>query len=584
VTSSWRVAPARRVAGEVRVPGDKSVSHRGLMLGGLANGVTEIEGFLASEDCLATLAALKALGVSIERPAPTRVRVQGVGLQGLRAPAGPLDMGNAGTAMRLFMGLLAWRPFDSTLVGDSSLMKRPMERAATPLRAMGAVIETQGGKPPVVLRGGHPLHGIDFAMPVASAQVKSAVLLAGLSAEGTTTVTEPAPTRDHTERMLGGFGVQVERRGATVSLRGGQTLTAARVAVPADFSSAAFFLVAGLLGEGPGLTLRQRRHQPDPHRAARDAARDGRRHPRHTARRGRRRTTGRHRSAAERAARHRGRRALVPLAIDEFPVFFVAAACARGVTVVRGADELRVKESDRLAVMSEGLARLGVEHELLADGMRILGRPEGAAFTGGSIDSHGDHRIAMSFAVASLRAGGPIEIGDTANVATSFPGFAALARGRPDAGGALSDDGGAGARHRRALGLGQGHGQPAAGRVLGWQLLDSGALYRLVALAGLRSGLAADDVAGHARLAHALDVSFGARDDGSELVLLGGADVTGPIREESISQGASRVAAWMPVREALLERQRAFATPRVWSPTGATWAPSSSPPRASRST
>ncbi len=429
MTASWRVAPARRVAGEVRVPGDKSVSHRGLMLGGLANGVTEIDGFLASEDCLATLAALKALGVSIERPAPTRVRVQGVGLHGLRAAAAPLDMGNAGTAMRLFMGLLAWRPFDSTLVGDSSLMKRPMERAATPLRAMGAVIETQGGKPPVVLRGGHALHGIDFAMPVASAQVKSAVLLAGLGAEGTTTVTEPAPTRDHTERMLGGFGVQIERRGATVSLRGGQTLTAARVAVPADFSSAAFFLVAGLLGEGPGLTLRRVGINPTRTGLLEMLRAMG----------GDIRVTPLDEGGAEpladievRPSELRGievDEALVPLAIDEFPVFFIAAACARGVTVVRGAGELRVKESDRLAVMSEGLGQMGVEHELLADGMRILGRPEGAAFTGGSIDSHGDHRIAMSFAVASLRAGGPIEIGDTANVATSFPGFAALARG-----------------------------------------------------------------------------------------------------------------------------------------------------------
>jgi 3-phosphoshikimate 1-carboxyvinyltransferase len=411
------------------VPGDKSVSHRGLMLGALADGLTEIEGFLASEDCLATLAALRALGVSIERPEPTRVRVQGVGLHGLRPAAGPLDMGNAGTAMRLFMGLLAWRAFDSTLIGDSSLMRRPMERAATPLRAMGAVVETQGGKPPVVLRGGHELHGIDFAMPVASAQVKSAVLLAGLGATGTTTVTEPAPTRDHTERMLAGFGVQLERRGATVSLRGRQRLSAARVAVPADFSSAAFFMVAGLLGEGPGLMLRRVGINPTRTGLLEMLRAMG----------GDIRVTPLDEGGAEpladievRPSELRGidvDAALVPLAIDEFPVFFIAAACARGVTLVRGAGELRVKESDRLAVMSAGLTQLGVEHELLADGMRIMGRPAGTAFAAGAIDSHGDHRIAMSFAVASLRAAGPIEIGDTANVATSFPGFAALARG-----------------------------------------------------------------------------------------------------------------------------------------------------------
>lgn len=429
MTAAWRVAPARRVAGEVLVPGDKSVSHRGLMFGGIAKGVTEIEGFLASEDCLATLAALRALGVEIERPEPTRVRVHGVGLHGLRAASGALDMGNAGTAMRLFMGLLSWRSFDSTLIGDSSLMRRPMERAAAPLRSMGAVIETQGGKPPVVIRGGHALRGIDYAMPVASAQVKSAVLLAGLGAEGTTTVTEPAPTRDHTERMLAGFGVELQRNGPTVSLRGGQVLTATRVAVPADFSSAAFFLVAGLLGEGPGLTLKRVGINPTRTGLLEMLRAMG----------GDIRVTPLDEPGAEpladievRPSELRGievDEALVPLAIDEFPVFFIAAACARGVTRVRGAGELRVKESDRLAVMSEGLQRLGVAHELLEDGMQIEGRPEGAVFTAGAVDSHGDHRIAMSFAVASLRAAGPIAIADTANVATSFPGFAGLARG-----------------------------------------------------------------------------------------------------------------------------------------------------------
>ncbi len=420
--------PARSVGGEVVVPGDKSVSHRALMLGGIAEGTTEIDGFLASEDCLATLAALRALGVAIERSAPTRVRVMGAGMHGLRAAATPLDMGNAGTAMRLFMGLLAGRPFDSTLVGDASLMRRPMERAAIPLRAMGAAIETRDGRPPVVIRGGRPLHAIDFAMPVASAQVKSAVLLAALGAEGTTRVTEPAPTRDHTERMLTEFGVELERHGATVALRGGQRLQAARVAVPADFSSAAFFLVAGLLGEGPGLVLRRVGVNPTRTGLLQMLRAMG----------AEIRLTPLAEGGAEPLAdieihpsRLRGievSESLVPLAIDEFPVFFIAAACADGETLVRGAGELRVKESDRLSVMSAGLAQLGVEHELLADGMRIRGRPEGAAFATGRVHSHGDHRIAMSFAIASLRAAGPIEIDDTANVATSFPGFAALAR------------------------------------------------------------------------------------------------------------------------------------------------------------
>ncbi|NDD74308.1 MAG: 3-phosphoshikimate 1-carboxyvinyltransferase [Gammaproteobacteria bacterium] len=423
----WQVTPAARVAGSLRVPGDKSVSHRALMLGGLAVGTTTVEGFLDSEDCLATLAALRAMGVTIERPSAHTVRVEGVGLHGLRGVDRPLDMGNAGTAMRLFMGLLAGQKFDSTLVGDSSLMKRPMERAAGPLRQMGALIETADGKPPVRIRGGRRLHGIDFAMPVASAQVKSAVLLAGLFADGVTRVTEPATTRDHTERMLRGFGVRIERQGATISLPGGQNLRAGQVAVPADFSSAAFFMVAGSIAREGELVLERVGMNPTRNgllEILRAMGADIRVElvdesgPEPVA------------NLKILPARLRGiavPRHLVPIAIDEFPVFFIAAASADGVSVLHGAEELRVKESDRLAVMAAGLAALGVEHELLPDGMRIVGRPDGAAFRGGTIDSHGDHRIAMSFAVASLRAAAAITIDDVANVATSFPGFAALA-------------------------------------------------------------------------------------------------------------------------------------------------------------
>lgn len=423
----WQVTPAERVAGSIRVPGDKSVSHRALMLGGLAAGTTTVDGFLDSEDCLATLGALRAMGVDIERPSAHAVRVHGVGLHGLRGVERPLDMGNAGTAMRLFMGLLAGQKFDSTLVGDASLMKRPMERAARPLREMGASIETVDGKPPVRIHGGQRLRGIDFAMPVASAQVKSAVLLAGLFADGVTRVTEPAVTRDHTERMLRGFGVEIERRAATISLQGGQSLRATHVAVPADFSSAAFFMVAGSITRAGELLLERVGMNPTRNgllEILRAMGADIR-------------IEAPDESGPEpvanlriRPARLRGIEVpqhLVPIAIDEFPVFFVAAACADGTSVLRGAEELRVKESDRLAVMAAGLAALGVEHELLPDGMRIVGRPDGAAFAGGAIDSHGDHRIAMSFAVASLRAAAAIRIDDVANVATSFPGFAALA-------------------------------------------------------------------------------------------------------------------------------------------------------------
>ena len=426
--AAYRVGPGGRADGELTVPGDKSISHRALMLGGIASGDTEITGFLAGEDCLATLRALQQLGVGIERPSGQHVIVHGVGSNGLCGAAQPLDMGNAGTAMRLFMGLLAPQAFDSTLIGDESLMRRPMERVAKPLRLMGADIGTQDGRPPVSIGAGKSLQGIDYPLPVASAQVKSAILLAGLRASGRTSVTEPAPARDHTERMLRAFGVELHQQGATVSLQGGQPLHGTRIRVPADFSSAAFFLVAGCLAAEEGLTLRNVGVNPTrtgllelllqmgaditlkPRADADDAS-------------------GEPIADIEvRRSRLRGIRvpeSLVPLSIDEFPAFFIAAACAEGETLVSGAAELRVKESDRLATMAAGLGALGVEHRLHPDGLWIRG---GEGFTGGVVDSHGDHRIAMAFAVAALRASRPVEILDVANVATSFPGFVELAK------------------------------------------------------------------------------------------------------------------------------------------------------------
>jgi len=419
----YLVQPTHGVHGTLSVPGDKSISHRALMLGGIAEGDTDITGFLDSEDCLATLAALRALGVEIERPGERQVRVHGAGRRGLRAAPAALDMGNAGTAMRLFMGLLAGQGFDSTLIGDASLMRRPMERVAQPLRSMGAAIRTHDGRPPVEIQAVDTLAALDYVMPMASAQVKSALLLAALRAHGRSSVTEPAPTRDHTERMLQGFGVELQRDGARISMAGGQRLTGCALEVPGDFSSAAFFLVAGCLGASSGLTLRGIGINPTRTGLLEMLRLMGARievEPRG--------------DGAEpiadihvRAGALKGIRvpeALVPLAIDEFPVFFIAAAAAEGETLVTGAGELRVKESDRLAVMAAGLSTLGVECELLGDGLRVRGGPVG----GGRIDSHGDHRIAMAFAVASLVARAPIEIEDVANVATSFPGFADLAR------------------------------------------------------------------------------------------------------------------------------------------------------------
>ncbi len=419
-------SPGGCLTGALRVPGDKSISHRAIMIGSIADGVTEVDGFLEGEDSLATLAAFRAMGVRIDGPRQGRVTIHGVGLHGLSAPAGALDLGNSGTSMRLLAGLLAGQAFDVTLTGDASLSRRPMRRVSEPLGRMGARIETEAdGTPPLHIRKGARLRGFEYALPVASAQVKSSLLLAGLYAEGRTCVTEPAPTRDHSERMLRAFGVRVETQGARICIDGGQQPVAAPISVPADISSAAFFLVGAAIAPGSDLTLTGVGINPTRtgvieilRRMGADItlANEGM-------------------AGGEPVADLRVRSAplrgidipleQVPLAIDEFPALFIAAACATGTTVLRGAEELRVKESDRIQVMADGLNTLGIDARPTADGMII----EGGAPGGGTIDSHGDHRIAMSFAIAALRAGAPITIRDCANVNTSFPGFIDLARG-----------------------------------------------------------------------------------------------------------------------------------------------------------
>ena len=415
--------PGSSLAGRIRVPGDKSISHRSIMLGSLAEGTTEVEGFLEGEDALATLQAFRDMGVVIEGPHHGRVTIHGVGLHGLKAPAGPLYMGNSGTSMRLLSGLLAAQPFDTTLTGDASLSKRPMNRVAKPLREMGAVIETgPEGRPPLSIKGGQRLTGMAYEMPMASAQVKSCLLLAGLYAAGSTSVTEPAPTRDHTERMLRGFGYPVSVEGSTASVESGHKLTATRIEVPADISSAAFFLVAASIAEGSELVLEHVGINP-----TRTGVIDILKLMGGDITLENQREVGGEPVAdiRVRAAKLKGidiPEDLVPLAIDEFPVLFVAAACAEGRTVLRGAEELRVKESDRIQVMADGLIALGVKAEPTPDGIII----EGGAIGGGEVWAHGDHRIAMSFSVASLRASAPIRIHDCANVATSFPNFLAL--------------------------------------------------------------------------------------------------------------------------------------------------------------
>ncbi len=421
----FKVQPGGRVQGQIRVAGDKSISHRSIMLGALSEGVTDVEGFLEGEDALATLQAFRDMGVVIEGPAQGRVRIHGVGMHGLKPAVGPLYMGNSGTAMRLFSGLLAGQRFDSELVGDESLNKRPMERVAKPLRRMGARIATaEGGCPPIKISGGQALHAIDYEMPMASAQVKSCVLFAGLYSEGETRVTEPAPTRDHTERMLSGFGYPVVRNGATASVQGGGKMVATHIDVPADISSATFFMVAASIAPGSDLLLEHVGINP-----TRIGVINILRAMGADLTLSNERDVGGEPVADIRVryARLKGINIpedQVPLAIDEFPALFVAAACAEGTTVLTGAEELRVKESDRIQAMVDGLTQLGISIEGTSDGAII----QGGRLQGGRVDSLGDHRIAMSFAIAALCAEGEIVVDDCANVATSFPNFVELAK------------------------------------------------------------------------------------------------------------------------------------------------------------
>ena len=422
----FRVSPGGRLSGHLRVPGDKSMSHRSIMLGALAEGITRVSGFLEGEDSLATLKAFRAMGVEIDGPEQGNVTINGVGMHGLVRPDVPLDLGNSGTAMRLMAGLLAGQGLDLTLVGDTSLSGRPMKRVTVPLADMGAEIETTDeGTAPLHIKPVSRLRAIDYPMPVASAQVKSCVLLAGLYADGETCVSEPALTRDHTERMLQGFGYSVRREGNRVCVSGGGTLKACDIDVPADISSAAFFLVGASIAEGSDLTLEHVGMNP-----TRDGVINILRLMGADIEVLNRREVGGEPVAdlRVRSAPLKGIRIpedQVPLAIDEFPVLFVAAACAEGETVLTGAEELRVKESDRIQTMADGLTVLGIDARPTSDGVVIQGGPMG----GGRVDSHGDHRIAMAFTIAALRANGEIRIDDCANVDTSFPRFVELAAG-----------------------------------------------------------------------------------------------------------------------------------------------------------
>ena len=545
----------------VAVPGDKSISHRALMLGSIAEGHTSISGFLAGEDCLATLAAMSAMGVQIQQTEATEVTVHGVGLGGLRKPDGALDLGNSGTAMRLLAGLLSGQRFRSQLTGDESLSGRPMQRVIAPLVAMGAKIDSDEGRPPLTVHGRFPLRPIDYELPVASAQVKSAILLAGLYADGTTSVIEPAITRDHTERMLESMGVRVEKTDNRISMRGGQPLQGGPVQVPGDLSSAAFIILAVLISDKAEVLIENVGVNPtrtgvidilqamgaeisleNPRLLGQEPAADIR----------------------VRASKLHGGPvdpALVSLAIDEFPVLFVAAAVASGKTEFTGIGELRVKESDRIAAMAAGLRALGIEVDESEDGAVV----HGGTLSGGTVESCGDHRIAMSLAVAAAIAADTVTIRDVAAVDTSFPNFrnCMVSLG-------VHVSAGSGQQHCVATapvpviaidgpsGSGKGTIARRVANELGWSLLDSGALYRLVALAAGRNGIALDDVEAVAELAASLEIRFTSDAQGEEQIWLAGQDVTSEVRTEDCGIGASAVAALQPVRDALLGLQRDF--------------------------
>jgi len=415
----YRIQPSTINDAVVAIPGDKSISHRAIMLGSIAEGQTSVSGFLAGDDCLATMAAFRQMGVGIEQSTPTDLEIHGVGLHGLQAPAMDIDLGNSGTAMRLLAGVMAGQKFAAILTGDESLTERPMQRIITPLSQMGAVIESRKGKPPLTIRGNENLRSIDYELPMASAQVKSAILLAGLYAEGHTTVSEPAPTRDHTERMLRAMGVEIDATNGRISLDGQQSLHGCPIHVPGDLSSAAFVMLAALLANNAEVLIRNVGVNPtrsgvidvlqamgakisleNPRVLGEEPATDIRVH-----------SSELHGIVVDPA--------LVSLAIDEFPVLFVAAAAANGTTVFSGLAELRVKESDRIAAMSDGLRALGIEVEESEDGAIV----HGGRFMTGEVQSCGDHRVAMSLAAAATISEGPVTVHDVDTVETSFPGF-----------------------------------------------------------------------------------------------------------------------------------------------------------------
>lgn len=415
------ITPANRLAGEITVPGDKSISHRSIIFGAVAEGLTQVNGFLMGEDNLSTWKAFESMGVTIRRTGLTSLEIEGKGLNGLKEPEDVLDCGNSGTTMRLMAGLLSGQEFFSVLTGDRYLRRRPMKRIITPLSQMGAKIWGRNGgeSAPLAIIGGN-LQPIQFSSPVASAQVKSAVLLAGLSVDGETTVYEPSLSRDHSERMLAFFGARIRPFDGGVTLQGRPCLNGQKISVPGDISSAAFFLVAGLTTPGAEILIQNVGINPTRSGVIEILQEMG----------GTVEILNRKEISGEPVAdihvRHSALKGieiqgdLVPRSIDEFPAISVAAALAEGRTIIRNAEELRVKETDRIAAMVSELSKLGGRLEAKPDGMVIDGVEQ---LSGGAVKSHGDHRIAMSLAVAACSTRHSVRIEDTACTETSFPGF-----------------------------------------------------------------------------------------------------------------------------------------------------------------
>ncbi len=419
IASSVLSMPCFELRGELSIPGDKSISHRALLLSALATGTSSIRGLLTAKDCLATFKALQMMGVVIRRESVDLIRVHGVGKTGLQQPKTPIDCANSGTTMRLLTGVLAGQSFATTLIGDESLQKRPMDRIRRPLNLMGANINTTGSNPPIYIGANAFLQGICYPLPIASAQVKSAILLAGLYAQGDTSVIETQITRDHTEKMLQTFGCTVEKNANKIRIKNNQELCATEITIPGDLSSAAFFIVAATLIPGSSLLIKnvginptragvlsilalmgaditvldERLYGQEPvaNLRVRYAPLKGINIPQH----------------------------LVSIAIDEFPILFIAASLAKGETYLEGAAELRTKESDRIEVMVQGLRKLGVSIDAFDDGVRITG----GVLQGGEINSFGDHRIAMAFIIAGSVAASAVKVKNCQNIDTSFPQF-----------------------------------------------------------------------------------------------------------------------------------------------------------------